>query len=737
MKKLINNRPLMSLLCMLAITSFPATLHAGPLDSWTSRTSGTTNNLYGATFGNGTFAVVGGPGTLLTSPDGMSWTSRNTGNTNVGAGITFNGATWVTTGFGGVILTSTNLNSWAQQKSGTTNLLREVYYANGTFVIAGRVGTILTSTDATNWSLRSSGTTNDVQGVAYANGTFVVVGKNGVILTSPTGVTWTSRSSGTLGDLTGIAYGNGLFVASGNVAMSGGSTILTSPDGVTWTSQNSGAPNELSGVSFGAGFFVAVGSAGGPDQLIYSSPDGINWTPRISGSGPSLYRSAYGAGTFVTVGNSGTILQSGDIASTQAVFPIATNANIVELSSGAAFSGSNYLVAVLAGTNAGVQLISTNGTAIGSLLNVGVSLANNNPLDVQVAFGGGNYLAVWLNAFANDWHAQIISSGGAAVGPQLSYGNTVSRTQALLSDGTNFLMTWQDSSGPYYGQFLTSAGVLSGTAFVISSAPHDLAGAFGGGKYLFVWQDGAPLNTYGAFVSAGGSVGAPFQISETSSLDNNPPAVAFDGANFFVVWNTDTTENANGRPNWSLYGRLVSPAGAFPGGELLLNTNQPVLPSLAFDGANYLLSWTSNLDATNSKITMSGQFFNGSGTPVGASFPLFSPQGTTSPLYGKLLFDGTKFLAVADIGTASVSGNGDINGFLTAAVYGGFIPASAGSYQIYGYVTDNLGNPVAGVDVSANDGGGNVYSATTDGSGYYSINVGAMEAGMSVWIAAN
>lgn len=51
-------------------------------------------------------------------------------------------------------------------------------------------------------------------------------------------------------------------------------------------------------------------------------------------------------------------------------------------------------------------------------------------------------------------------------------------------------------------------------------------------------------------------------------------------------------------------------------------------------------------------------------------------------------------------------------------------PASSLPYQISGSVTNNLGNPVVGVEVDANDGTGQDYSASTDGSGGYSINVG-------------
>ena len=46
-----------------------------------------------------------------------------------------------------------------------------------------------------------------------------------------------------------------------------------------------------------------------------------------------------------------------------------------------------------------------------------------------------------------------------------------------------------------------------------------------------------------------------------------------------------------------------------------------------------------------------------------------------------------------------------------------------GSYQLYGYVTDNLDNPIVGVNVYANDGNGDNLATNTDDSGYYSFSV--------------
>jgi hypothetical protein len=203
-------------------------------------------------------------------------------------------------------------------------------------------------------------------------------------------------------------------------------------------------------------------------------------------------------------------------------------------------------------------------------------------------------------------------------------------------------------------------------------------------NYLFIWQVATNFppeewETYGRFISRNGSVGTPFQISQTASLDGNTPAAAFDGTNFFVITSTDTARTASGVPIWNFYGRLVSQSGTFPGNELLLNTNQSAISSLAFDGANYLLNWGYDTFTTNTDKNIFFQFFNRSANPIGPAFAPFQAQGTNLPLFGAVVFDGSKFVIANLLGSLILSTNGSINGLASGAIYGAFISASTAS----------------------------------------------------------
>ena len=58
-------------------------------NSWTERTSGTSEDLLGVTYGNGLFVVVGEDGTIITSPDEYFWTERDSGTSGDLFGVTY------------------------------------------------------------------------------------------------------------------------------------------------------------------------------------------------------------------------------------------------------------------------------------------------------------------------------------------------------------------------------------------------------------------------------------------------------------------------------------------------------------------------------------------------------------------------------------------------------------------------------------------------------------------------
>ncbi len=257
--------------------------------SWSSQTSGTTNNLYGVwgtsvTVDSVTTVyvfAVGASGTILySSDDGSTWTSQTSGTTNNLYSV------WVTSadstvyvfvvGASGTILYSSDKGStWTSMTSNTTNTLYSVEGSGTSDVFAvGASGTIL-HYNGTSWSSQSSGTTKNLYGVwDYNSSNVFAVGASGTILYSTGSGSWTAQTSGTSNKLYSV-WGT----ASDNVFAVGVSGTILKYSDSSWSSLTSGTTYNLRGIGgSGASDVFAVGAF----DIILHSADGSSWSSQTS-----------------------------------------------------------------------------------------------------------------------------------------------------------------------------------------------------------------------------------------------------------------------------------------------------------------------------------------------------------------------------------------------------------------------------------------------------------------------
>jgi len=284
----------------------------------------------------------------------------------------------------------------------------------------------------------------------------------------------------------------------------------------------------------------------------------------------------------------------------------------------------------------------------------------NQGVAMSVSWDGSNYLVGVESYLAATptIGAQMISAEGAKVGALIPTGRSGIAT-ALAFDGTNHLLIWEDdelgtlngnTGWKVYGQFISKAGTAVGTPFAITTAGIWFDGiktmAFGAGKYLVTYtrlivpangDDSRNRYIAGRLVQPSGAMGEEFRISSGFGKASD---VAFDGANFFVIW----CEDENDR---EIRGRLVSPAGV-PGTEIVVNsglapTDNP--KSVAFDGANYMVVWNEEVGGYETGTwDVFGQLVNTNGGRVGNRIAIASEPG---PQMGTTVsFDGANYLAV-------------------------------------------------------------------------------------------
>ncbi len=275
-----------------------------------------------------------------------------------------------------------------------------------------------------------------------------------------------------------------------------------------------------------------------------------------------------------------------------------------------------------------------------------------------VAFDGSNYLVVWEDTRA-DSRYDIFGARVSPLGVVLDSASIVISAAceyqafpAVAFDGINYLVVWDDSRDSLvrdiYGTRVTPSGVvLDPDGIVISNAYDrqcDPAVAFDGTNYLVVWTDfrNNPFQTdlYGARITPSGTVLDPAGIAiSTAGGHQTGGAIAFDGANYLVVWGDYRNSSCD------VYGARVTPTGS-----VLDSLGIPIASSssfegpdaVAFDGVNYLITWLKNMNSYDiyaSRITTSGTVIDTSGILVYSTGDAMKP-------YNSVAFDGANYLIV-------------------------------------------------------------------------------------------
>jgi large repetitive protein len=386
------------------------------------------------------------------------------------------------------------------------------------------------------------------------------------------------------------------------------------------------------------------------DPNSQSSPtvafDGVNylvaWEDMRNGSAD-----IYGA----RVSQAGTVLDPAGIA-------ISTVENDQEYPS-IAFDGTNYLIVWQDLRNGSADIYGTRVTQAGITLDtngIAISNAANWQASPSVAFGGTNYLVVWEDG-RNDWdiYGARVNPSGTVIdssGIPVSTANYWQWSPAIVFDGTNYLVVWEDfRNGPdnseIYGTRISQTGlVIDPMGIAISTAIYwqwSPAIAFDGTNYLVTWEDernNSFYDIYGARINQSGIVLDPAGIAIlTDSLDQRFPSIAFDGINYLTVWQ----DFRNGA--WDIYGSRISQSGSIlePAGiEISTVANEQESPSVAFDGNNYLVVWqdrrSSSYDIYGSRISQFGIVLDSTGFVISPA-----ARNQQSP---SVAFDGSDYLVV-------------------------------------------------------------------------------------------
>jgi hypothetical protein len=318
-----------------------------------------------------------------------------------------------------------------------------------------------------------------------------------------------------------------------------------------------------------------------------------------------------------------------------------------------AFDGTNYLVVWQDNRNGDYDIYGCRITPSGVILDPDGILISTTPNSHQVpavSFDGTNYLVVWSENSGVDFdiYGAFVSPSGTVLNTvRISTASNNQTYPSIAFDGVNYLVAWQDYRNnidypEIYCSRITVRGTVLDPAGIRINYGYHPSVVFGDSLYFVVWTVVSNLNyTYAARIRPDGIVLDPNGICVfTGDFLLFWPTVSYDNTNFLVVspWQY-----------YGIYAQRVTPQGVVldPAGIPISEGDYPfVYASAIFDGTNYLVNWS---DWRNGCFPQYSDIYGARITP---SMNILDPEGIlistcvnmqSLPSVG---FNGTNYLAV-------------------------------------------------------------------------------------------
>jgi hypothetical protein len=230
--------------------------------------------------------------------------------------------------------------------------------------------------------------------------------------------------------------------------------------------------------------------------------------------------------------------------------------------------------------------------------------------------GGTGFFVVWQdrrNTRADDiWGARVDSTGAVIDTRGLKIfenAATVESNPVVAWLGNGWLVAWE-SGGDIAAALVSPAGAVTQLGAVATTAAVDSTPAIAarGGQALLTWAvDGTDI---AGAVYSGGAFGAPFTIANTAAPERSPSVGADPNGDYLVAFQV-------GPSNDNIGAQRVTAAGALAGAALDLSTEigSQTSPSVAFNGANFVVVWTTSVasvDIRGARVSAAGVLIDAS-----------------------------------------------------------------------------------------------------------------------------
>ena len=260
------------------------------------------------------------------------------------------------------------------------------------------------------------------------------------------------------------------------------------------------------------------------------------------------------------------------------------------------FDSTNYLVVWQDDRNGDWDIYGARVAQSGTVLDTtGLPISNetNTQRSPSIVFGGMEYLVVWGDKRNGDYdyiYAARVSLSGTVVdssGIFISASEDWNGNPAIAFDGTNYLVVWEN--------------------------------------FRYLYYPDVDFDIYGVRVDQSGTVIDTTEIHFTSNLWwQVHPAIMFDGINYLVVWRNGEQYYWPYPGDWrDIHGKRVSQSGVILDSIIVISDapEGQILPAVAFDGTNYFVVWedrrsTLSHDIFGSRVSTSGSVVDPAGIVI-------------------------------------------------------------------------------------------------------------------------
>ncbi|PKO60565.1 MAG: hypothetical protein CVU24_12480 [Betaproteobacteria bacterium HGW-Betaproteobacteria-18] len=280
-----------------------------------------------------------------------------------------------------------------------------------------------------------------------------------------------------------------------------------------------------------------------------------------------------------------------------------------------------------------------------------------------LASDGTHYLLVSnrLTASGRQWIGQFVGADGQAQDNfEISPVSDLWGSPSVAWNGSSYLViTGGENAFGMYAQRVSATGLVLDAYPGTNLAPdgYNRALAAAGDKWLAVYgRTSSPGTLFGRFISSSGAADAEFTIA-TGYAGYEAPAVAFNGENFVVVWETSVTSGDPSSTN--LHAIRISPQGMSVDAAPFAISTAPeaqLWPQIACDPTNCLVTWVDRRNYPGASYNFSpgpgdmyGAFVTRAGTvlngpPATGGIPIATGV-TANAGYPGLAFTGSEYVA--------------------------------------------------------------------------------------------